>query len=150
MKLLKLSIYLLGFSLVPAMFLVAPNMAQEVLKPIAPKFTPDPQVYVGTAGGAEPLQAIVTGKANGACQGFAKQTPNHALVVQKNFGFLSLKVSSDRNLTLLVKGPDGNYCRSGKSAELSGEWGAGKYEIWVGTIDGDRADYQMTISETSQ
>jgi hypothetical protein len=67
----------------------------------------------------------------------------------KNFGFLSLSVSGDRNLSLLVKGPDGIYCRSGQSPELSGAWLSGQYEIWVGTTNGDRANYQLSVSETS-
>jgi hypothetical protein len=79
-----------------------------------------------------------------------QQTPNHTLTVQKNFGFLALQVSGNQNLSLLVKGPDGIYCRSGRSPELSGAWVAGNYEIWVSTPDGDRASYRLTISETSQ
>ena len=150
MKLLKLASSLLGLALVPMFSAVSPTMSQEVLKPIAPKFTPDPQVYSGNAGGDVPLTSIATGKVNGLCQGFTQPTPNHTLLVQKDFGFLALKVSADRDLSLLVKGPDGIYCRSGKTAELSGAWMEGKYEIWVGTIDGDRIDYRLTASETSQ
>ena len=150
MKFLKLPIALLGFALVPMFLSVLPTLSQEVLKPIAPKFTPDPQVYKGSAGGSIPLASIATGKANGQCQGLTQQTPNHTLTVQRNFGFLALKVSGDRNLSLLVKGPDGIYCRSGDSPELSGAWIAGKYEIWVGTSDGDRSAYRLKISETSQ
>lgn len=128
---------------------IAPMQSQELLKPISPKFTPDPQVYTGNAGGDLPLLDIA-GKANGECQGLASQSPNHSLSVQKKFGFLSLRVTSDRNLSILVKGPDGNYCRSGKSPELSGEWLAGKYQIWVGSGNGDRVNYKLTISETNQ
>jgi len=150
MKPLKLPIALLGFALSPLfLYPLAPMMSQENLRSIAPRFAPDPQVYSGTAGGDTPLQSIVTGKANGQCQGFANQNPNHNLTVQKSFGFLSLKVSGDRNLSLLVKGPDGTYCRSGRSPELSGAWVEGKYEIWVGTTDGERASYRLSISETN-
>ncbi len=150
MKLLKLPIALLGFTLVPMLLSLAPTMSQEVLEPLSPRFTPDPQVYSGNTGGDKPLQSIDTGKANGQCQGLAEQTANHLLVVQKDFGFLSLKVSGDRDLSLLVKGPDGIYCRNGKTAELSGTWVGGKYEIWVGTANGDRVSYQLSISETNQ
>lgn len=153
MKLLKQpiakSITLLGLVLVPWLS-VAPTMSQEVLKPLAPRFTPDPQVYTGKAGGDVPLQSIASSKANGQCQGLADQSPNHALTILKNFGFLSLRVAGDRDLTLLVKGPDGIYCRSGKSPELSGAWVTGKYDIWIGTENGERANYQLSISETSQ
>ncbi len=149
MKFLKLPISLLGFVLAPMLLSVSPSLSQEALKPVSPRFSPDPQVYSGKAGGDQPLQSI-TSKANGQCQGLADQTPNHSLTVLKNFGFLSLKVSGDRDLYLLVKGPDGDYCRSGKNAELSGAWVAGKYDIWIGTANGDRATYQLSISETSQ
>lgn len=150
MKFLKLPIALLGLAIVPMLLVVSPTMSQTVLAPIAPKFTPDPQVYSGSAGGDVSLESIATSKANGQCQGLTQQDPNHTLTVQKDFGLLTLKVSGDRNLSLLVKGPDGIYCRSGKSPELSGAWIAGKYEIWVSTNDGDRAPYRLTISETSQ
>jgi hypothetical protein len=150
MKLLKLPIALMGFALVPILLSVAPAMSQEALKPISPKFTPDPQVYSGSAGGDFPLQSLVTSKANGECQGLTQQQPNHALTVQKDFGFLALKVSGDRDLSLLVKGPDGIYCRSGRATEVSGAWIAGKYEVWVGTTNGDRTSYQLTLSETNQ
>lgn len=150
MKFLKLPITLLGLALVPMLLVVSPTMSQTLLDPIAPKFTPDPQVYSGSAGGDVSLESIATSKANGQCQGLTQQAPNHTLTVQKDFGLLTLKVSGDRNLSLLVKGPDGIYCRSGKSPELSGAWIAGKYEIWVSTNDGDRAPYRLTISETSQ
>ncbi len=150
MKFLKLSIALMGFALVPMLLSVASVMSQEVLKPISPKFTPDPQVYSGNAGGDFPLQSVVTSKANGECRGLTQQLPNHSLTVQKDFGFLALKVLGDRDLSLLVKGPDGTYCRSGKNPEVSGAWMAGKYEVWVGTENGDRTSYQLTLSETNQ
>lgn len=146
MKFLKQPITLLGVALAPILLSVAPVMSQETLKPISPRFTPDPQVYYGKGGGDVPLQVIATSKANGSCQGLADQSPNHTLTILKNFGFLSLSVSGDRNLSLLVKGPDGIYCRSGKSPELSGAWVSGQYEIWVGTANGDRANYQLSIS----
>jgi hypothetical protein len=149
MKFLKLPIALLGFALVPLLS-VSPTMSQQVLNPISPRFTPDPQVYSGKAGGDLSLQAIATDKANGRCEGGAGSTPNFILTVQKDFGFLSLQASGDLIVSLLVKGPDGIYCRSGKSPELSGAWVAGKYEIWLGTASGGRSDYRLSISETSQ
>lgn len=149
MKFLKLSIAILGCGLAPMLLVVSPAMSQMVLKPLSPKFTPDPQVYYGTAGGDVPLASIAS-KANGQCQGFTQKAPNHSLKVQKSFGFLALKVSGDQNLSLLVKGPDGNYCRSGKSAEVSGAWGEGDYSIWVASPDGTSTSYRLTISETSQ
>ncbi|WP_055074316.1 hypothetical protein [Pseudanabaena sp. 'Roaring Creek'] len=150
MKLLKLPIAVLGYSLIAIFLSATPAMSQEALRPISPKFTPDPQVYTGNASGGLPLQSVVNRKANGQCQGLTQQSANHSLTLQKNFGFLALKLISDRNLSLLVQGPDGVYCRSGKNPELSGAWMAGKYEIWVGTMNGESSSYQLTISETNQ
>jgi len=45
MKFLKQPITLLGVALAPILLSVAPVMSQETLKPISPRFTPDPQVY---------------------------------------------------------------------------------------------------------
>ena len=150
LNLLKKPIALLGFALVPMLLSVLPVMSQEVLKPISPRFTPDPQVYVGKAGGDLSLSEIATSKANGKCEGGAIATPNFVMTTEKDFGFLSLKVSGDRIVSILVKGPDGIYCRSGKNPELSGAWMAGKYQIWLGTASGSRGDYKLSISETSQ
>jgi hypothetical protein len=129
---------------------VAPVKGQEALKPIAPRFNPDPRIHGGVAGGRFPMLEMVKGNSDGSCQGLSSPSPNHTLVVQRDFGFLSLQVSGDRKLTLMVKGPDGIFCRSGKKAELAGAWVAGKYEIWVGTDNGDRIDYRLSISETNQ
>lgn len=150
LKFLKKPIALLGFALVPMLLSVLPMMSQEALKPISPRFTPDPQVYVGKAGGDVSLSEIATSKANGKCEGGAIATPNFILTTEKDFGFLSLKVSGDLVVSILVKGPDGIYCRSGKNPELSGAWMAGKYQIWLGTDSGGRGDYKLSISETSQ
>ncbi|MBD2149307.1 hypothetical protein H6F44_04095 [Pseudanabaena sp. FACHB-1277] len=153
MKFLKQSmaaVILGSLSLLATSAIIGATSAQEKLKPIAPRFAPDPQLYSGVAGGDTPVQDLAGGQANGKCQGFTRFSPSHALTVQRNFGFLSLQVSSDRNLSLLVKGPDGTYCRNGKSPELSGAWVSGKYEIWVGTDDGESVNYRLSISETSQ
>lgn len=150
MKLLKLPISLLGFALAPMFLSVAPTMSQEVLKTISPRFTPDPQVYFGKAGGEISLSEIATTRVNGKCEGGTGLKPNHTLSILKDFGFLSLQVSGDRIVSILVKGPDGVYCRSGINPELSGAWVSGNYEIWIGTASGGRADYQLSISETSQ
>ena len=152
MKSFKLLIAPLGLLVLPILWSALPTsvMSQEALAPISPKFTPDPQVYSGRAGGDVSLRSLTDGNANGNCVGLAEQSPNHRLTVQKNFGFLSLQVSGDRNLSLMVKGPDGTYCRSGRNPEISGAWISGKYQIWIGTDNGEGANYRLSISETSQ
>jgi hypothetical protein len=135
-----------------SMFLFASSvLGQETLKPLTPRFSPDPQMYKGVAGGSTALSSLAgTGKIDGSCRGLATANANHELMVQKPFGFLSLKVTAENNVHLLVKGPDGTYCRSGFTPTLEGAWAAGKYEIWVGSPNGERIPYRLSISETSQ
>jgi hypothetical protein len=90
-------------------------------------------------------------KSNGRCQGYAAAAPNHKIKLSTPFGFLSMKVFSDGGaVSLLVKGPDGNFCRDWSNPELSGAWAAGEYQIWVGSNNGDRYQYRLSISETRQ
>ncbi|MEE3716513.1 hypothetical protein V2H45_07130 [Tumidithrix elongata RA019] len=125
--------------------------SQEAMKPLSPRFSPDPQVYSGTTSGSTSLQSLAgLTQVNGACQGMANQTANYVLVTEKPFGFLSLKVIASGKATLLVKGPDGIYCRDSSKPSLEGTWAAGRYEIWVGSQTGESIPFQLSISETSQ
>jgi hypothetical protein len=125
--------------------------SQEAMKPLAPRFSPDPQVYSGKTSGSTPLQTLAgSSQVNGVCQGVASQAESYVLEVKKPFSFLSLKVTGSDKLTLLVKGPDGIYCRSSSKPSLEGTWAAGRYEIWVGSETGDNLPFQLSISETSQ
>jgi hypothetical protein len=144
---------LLSIGLVMPFLLLWSSVAssQETMKPLSPRFSPDPQVYSGSTVGSTPLDALAgSGKVSGVCQGLASQTPNYILTTQKPFSFLSLKVIGSDKATLLVKGPDGIYCRNSSKPSLEGTWAAGKYEIWVGSQTGDSIPFQLSISETSQ
>lgn len=114
-----------------------PAHSQEALRSIQPRFNPDPMVYSGTTEGKV------------SCQGSPSHSPSHTLNIKQPFGFLSLKVFAN-NATLLVKGPDGSYCREGNNPELSGAWVNGSYQIWVSSQSGDRFSYRLSISETKQ
>lgn len=129
-----------------------PSYSQEVLKAVQPKFTPDPQVYMGTTGGNVALIDLVGSvKVDGQCQGFTTQIPTYILKAAKPFDLLSLKVfAKDGQTTLLVKGPDGIYCRDSSNPELLGAWMSGDYQIWVGSKTGEAVSYKLSISETSQ
>jgi hypothetical protein len=127
---------------------VLPVFGQTAL---SPRFSPDPQILQGVTNGSLALSTVAGSQTNGHCQGYATGTPNHKIRLKVPFGFLSMKViSAGGDLSLLVKGPDGNFCRDRSNLELSGTWAAGEYYIWVGSKDGDRHQYRLSISETRQ
>jgi hypothetical protein len=126
----------------------SPSSSQTSL---SPRFSPDPQTYNGITSGSTSLSTLA-GEQNskGRCQGVAADKPNHKIRLKEPFGFLSLKVFSGGDISLLVKGPDGIYCRDEANPELSGAWPAGEYQVWIGSKSGDRLQYRLSISETRQ
>jgi hypothetical protein len=128
----------------------SPNSSQILL---SPRFSPDPQIYNGVSSGTTPLETFSNSQTRitpGRCPGYATAKPNYKIRLKESFGFLSLKVFSGGDITLLVEGPDGNYCKHASNPELSGAWPAGEYQIWVGSKSGDRTQYRLSISETRQ
>ncbi|WP_156800411.1 hypothetical protein [Thalassoporum mexicanum] len=124
--------------------------SQNMFSPIAPRFSPDPITYAGKASGAMQLQAIAGSNAVGDCQGLTQSKPNHVLQLINPFGQLSIKAEGiSKNISLLVKGPDGVFCQTGRSPEISGAWALGEYQIWIASIDGSATDYRLSISETN-
>lgn len=90
------------------------------------------------------------------CTGFADTNPDHILVLQNDFPTLTVQVTSGRDTTLLIQGPDDNTIRCGQDisrrdldAIVQGEdWRTGTYRIWVGTHDqGQRFNYTLSVSE---
>jgi hypothetical protein len=126
-----------------------PVASQTVL---SPRFSPDPHILRGETSGSTALSDLAGSPSNGLCQGYAAATPNHRIKLKVPFGFLSLKVIPEAGvaLSLLVKGPDGTFCRDWGNPELSGAWAAGEYQIWVSSKNGDRHQYRLSISETRQ
>ncbi len=130
---------------------VAPSLAQRLLKPLAPQFTPDPQVYVGTTEGNVSMQNLLgNAKVAGNCRGIASADPNHSLTLQKSMSSLSLRVTAPSPLTVMVRGKEGVLCRSGMNPEIMGAWSEGTYDIWVGSLNGDRINYRLSLSEGRQ
>jgi hypothetical protein len=124
--------------------------SQNILSPIAPRFSPDPMVYSGKASGSVSLKAIAGANVMGDCQGLTQTKPNHVLKLMNPFGQLSIKADGlSNNISLLVKGPDGAFCQTGRSPKISGSWSLGEYQIWLGSIDGTPVDYRLSISETN-
>ncbi|XGV95701.1 MAG: hypothetical protein ACAF41_23535 [Leptolyngbya sp. BL-A-14] len=109
----------------------------------------------GSTGGSTSLPAIVSNhdRDGNACLGFGDPTPDHILVLQKNFPTLKLRVSSDNGgTTLVVQGDRDSRCSDTttrkKDARISGnDWQAGTYKIWVGTAaPGARQNYTLSVS----
>lgn len=125
------------------------GLCQEMLKPISPKFKPDPIVIEGAVEGSIPLGEVVKGKeVKGNCNGYSGTQPNYILPLKTSFAYLNLKVKGE-GITLMVEGPDGIFCRH-KNPELSGMWTAGVYQIWIGTQQKTKVKYRLSLSETDQ
>ncbi|WP_299489088.1 hypothetical protein [Acaryochloris sp. IP29b_bin.137] len=86
------------------------------------------------------------------CLGYGSPTPDHILVLKNNTNKLRLQVHSQKDTTLLIKGPGNRlYClddsAQGKDAGwLATQLPAGKYSIWVGSFErGQQFRYTVTV-----
>ncbi len=139
------TVLLISLSLLSSLF-AYPGLSQEMLKPIAPKFKPDPIVMEGIAEGIIPFGKVT--KVEDKCSGFANTKPNYVLPLKSDFAYLNLKVRGE-GLVLLVDGPDGIFCRP-DNGEISGMWKAGNYQIWIGTKQKNKSKYRLSLSESNQ
>jgi hypothetical protein len=121
---------------------------------LLPRFAPDPTVRSGKTRGEQPLGELPTPSrpTDGKCSGFGAPKPNLTLTLPREMPFLSLLVTTEANKTLnvLVRGPQGTFCREGTRATLAGTWSAGKYEIWIGGLRGSTQTYRLSLSELNQ
>ncbi|MEM6424855.1 MAG: hypothetical protein AAF728_06825 [Cyanobacteria bacterium P01_D01_bin.128] len=81
--------------------------------------------------------------------GYIWDEPDHILNLHSDFLNLTISAKSEEKVTLLVRGPRGDFC-SPQNASVSGSWPAGQYKIWVGDWDDGRYDtvLQLTRSAT--
>jgi hypothetical protein len=105
---------------------------------LSPGF-PGPKTATGTSGGT--IDA-------GNC-GYISNTPNHQLVLSADFDYLRVAASGGEGLTLLVRGPGGEFCAP-RDPQQSGYWQQGTYEIFVGDGTGMGNPYTLSISATPQ
>lgn len=99
-------------------------------------FSPDPVVVPLQSGGS-----IDAGRTlGGSCRGYVSNAPDFAVNYSAGSTFpLRIGVSSDRDTTLVVNGPDGNwYCDDDGGEGLNpllhfGSPMSGRYDVWVGT-----------------
>jgi len=101
--------------------------------------SPDPLTLSGTAGGQRQSDC-----------GFIPNTPSETLRLTQAFPFLRLKVDGPRSVTLLVDGPGGRFCilrdqMSNGQLEMSGYWGPGNYNIYIGDSANAQSSYVLTV-----
>ncbi|MEH2117317.1 hypothetical protein [Nostoc sp.] len=124
---------------------------------LSTNFDPAQGRVQGFTGGSYSLSAISNrDRDQKACIGFADPTPDHIMVLEKDFSQLTIQVDSNNNdTTLLIQGPDKTTIRCGddtgksKDASVSDRnWKSGTYRIWVGTFNpGVKRDYTLTVEQ---
>ncbi|MEH2447876.1 MAG: hypothetical protein V7K18_19485 [Nostoc sp.] len=124
---------------------------------LSTNFDPAQGRVQGFTGGSYSLSAISNrDRDQKACIGFADPTPDHIMVLEKDFSQLTIQVDSNNNdTTLLIQGPDQMTIRCGddtgksKDASVSDrKWKSGTYRIWVGTFNpGVKRDYTLTVEQ---
>ncbi len=116
-------------------------------------FTPDPQYLRGIAGGTETAATLagINRTPTGRCIGMINTLPNHRIYLQDFFESLRLRVLSEGDTTIVIRGPGGTWCNDdydGRNAGIAGQWLAGTYEIWVGSYDqATFSPYELEFSE---
>lgn len=131
----------LDYTLTPAFGEVALNAG----------FSPDPHEVTVTGGG----QIQVSTALQNDCRGYADAAPTYRLNYTPGSFPLAIYVRSDRDTTLIISGPDGEWICDDDSGEglnpavyLEAPTG-GQYDIWVGTYSaGATAEATLFISET--
>jgi hypothetical protein len=116
---------------------------------LSPQFSPIE--LQGSTGGSMAVSEI-TGRAStptGSCTGFANSAPSHTLVLKGFTESLSILVESAEDTAIAIRGPGGVWCNDdfvGKNPGVTGQWLAGKYEIWVSSYAKNRtAPYVLKI-----
>lgn len=119
-------------------------------------FPPSTGIVTGFTGGGYSLSAIANrDRYNRHCIGFGDPSPDHIIVLEKDFPRLKIQVNSGgHDTTLLIQGSDGSIrCGddTGSNKDASVEdtnWKAGTYRVWVGVFNpGVERRYTLSIEE---
>jgi hypothetical protein len=123
---------------------------------LSPGFPQGAGVVGGHTGGTYSLPSLANrDRNNRPCFGYASETPDHIMVLQRDFTKLSVQVNSGgKDTTVVIKGP-GNFMLcgddTGSSKDASVEasnWKAGEYKIWVGSVDASKQwNYTLSVRE---
>ncbi|PMB41369.1 hypothetical protein CEN40_20300 [Fischerella thermalis CCMEE 5205] len=137
--------------------LVSANTSNFGKITLSPNFEAAEGTVTGYTGGSYSLSAISNrDRHKNACTGFADPTPDHILILKKNFPRLKIIVNSGGyDTTLLIQGPDNNTIRCGddtgnsKDASIDDkDWKAGTYKIWVATFNSQvKKNYTLSVEE---
>ncbi|RAM52548.1 MAG: hypothetical protein C6Y22_05980 [Hapalosiphonaceae cyanobacterium JJU2] len=141
--------------LTPASVLADTSYFGEIT--LSPHFEPAQGTVTGYTGGSYSLSAISNrDRHEKTCIGFADPTPDHILILEKNFSHLKVVVNSGGyDTTLLIQGPDDNTIRCGddtgddKDASIDDtDWKAGTYKVWVATFNSQvKKNYTLFVQE---
>lgn len=135
----------------------APTLAQGAnfdSLTLALGFDKSKAVVTGHTEGSYSLSSIANSdRTNQPCIGYGDPNPDHILVLESDFSKLKLKVDSrGKDTTLVIRGPNRNTIRCSfgtpdhPDAQIEdNNWQAGKYEIWVGSMEpGQRQNYSLS------
>ncbi|MFB8790535.1 MAG: hypothetical protein U7123_17195 [Potamolinea sp.] len=123
---------------------------------ITPGFPRASGIVGGNTGGSFSLPSIANSDRNKQpCIGYASQTPDHILILEKDFPKLTLQVRTRmKDTTLMIRGPNnlilcGDDTGPSKDASIEAiNLKKGRYEVWVGAIEaGKRWNYTLTVRE---
>ncbi|CDN12634.1 MAG: hypothetical protein HRU34_12975 [Richelia sp.] len=123
---------------------------------LSPGFTREKGRVTGYTKGSFPLHTMGKRDRQGnPCIGFAAPTPDHILILEKDFPRLQLQVDSGDDTTLFIQGPNDSTIRCGddtgrdKDASIvDNAWKAGSYRIWIGTFKQNvQSNYSLYIKE---
>jgi hypothetical protein len=115
-------------------------------------FTPDPYVVSVYAGGS--INAYRDTNLPGACVGKIARAPDFSVTYSAGSLPLVFRVVSNVDTSLIVNGPDGRWaCDDDSYGDLDPQVvyrrpDSGKYDIWVGVMNGDGAQASLRITET--
>ncbi|HEY9872032.1 MAG TPA: hypothetical protein V6D12_01270 [Candidatus Obscuribacterales bacterium] len=123
---------------------------------LSPGFRRAVGIVSGYTNGSFSLSSIANrDRQKNACIGYGDPTPDHIMVLEKDFSRLEVKVDTGgKDTTLVIKGPDdtvrcGDDTGNSKDASIEAtNWKAGKYSIWVGNIEsGQTWNYTLSVRE---
>jgi len=112
-------------------------------------FSPDPQTAGGINGaGAGEQDASRFGA---GCIGTIDDSPDHTITVTSPVN-LRIRVDSDNDASLVVRGPAGTFCDDDSAGNLdpqitTGRLSTGIYDVYVGAVGEEGGYYLLTVSE---
>lgn len=122
---------------------------------LSQEFDPNPLELAGNSGGQFLANRVIAQESTptGLCLGYIDSLPNHVITLEVFFDYLSVRVNSEQDTTLIIQGPGGIWCSDdaqGHNPAIEGQWRAGTYQIWVGAYFQEKSgDYTLLIESTA-